>query len=326
MLAISMLGLWYGRYPHQTITIVDPALAVAGSGGMEYSTFITAGTHALLGYWPFNAVNIPEEVTIHEFGHQFWRGSSPATTSSRKPGWTRASTRIQPGRSSRSATGAGGLRLVPRPRSARSTTSGCRTARIVRSTRFVSRLELRGRRRYGFNSYAKPELVRTLEGHLGERTMARVMRTCPERWRYGHPSSDDFYAVVNEVAGRDLRPAAPARRERRAARLRGSQHPQRARAPGGWLRGRARRREPSRARPRCRARRRGRPWASSFTVRRRGEIVLPPVTIAYKFEAVPPNGSSRTARRSGSAASRAPSGSSGSTSIRIGSSRSISTG
>jgi hypothetical protein len=30
------------------------------------------------------------------------------------------------------------------------------------------------------------------------------MRTYHERWRYRHPSSDDFYAVASEVTGRDL--------------------------------------------------------------------------------------------------------------------------
>ena len=41
---------------------------------MEYPTFITAGTHALLDYWPFDGIRAPEEVTVHEFGHQFWQG------------------------------------------------------------------------------------------------------------------------------------------------------------------------------------------------------------------------------------------------------------
>jgi hypothetical protein len=34
--------------------------------------------------------------------------------------------------------------------------------------------------------------------------MAKVMRTYAERWRFRHPSSDDFYAVAGEVSGRDL--------------------------------------------------------------------------------------------------------------------------
>ena len=58
---------------------------------------------------------------------------------------------------------------------------------------------------YPFYSYAKPELtLRTLEHYLGRETMARIMRTYHERWRFRHPSSDDFYAVATEVSGRDL--------------------------------------------------------------------------------------------------------------------------
>lgn len=58
---------------------------------------------------------------------------------------------------------------------------------------------------YGFSSYAKTELVlRTLEGYLGEQTMARLMRTYHERWRFKHPSSEDFFRVANEVSGKDL--------------------------------------------------------------------------------------------------------------------------
>ncbi len=57
---------------------------------------------------------------------------------------------------------------------------------------------------YGFYSYYKPSLVLgTLEGYVGEQTMARVMRTYHERWRFRHPRSEDFFAVVNEVTGQD---------------------------------------------------------------------------------------------------------------------------
>ncbi len=45
----------------------------------------------------------------------------------------------------------------------------------------------------------------TLEGYLGEQTMARVMRTYHERWRFKHPRSEDFFALVNEVTGQDWR-------------------------------------------------------------------------------------------------------------------------
>jgi hypothetical protein len=46
--------------------------------------------------------------------------------------------------------------------------------------------------------------LRTLESYVGEQTMARVMRTYHQRWRYRHPCLEDFMAVVNEVSGQNL--------------------------------------------------------------------------------------------------------------------------
>ncbi|HVX66898.1 MAG TPA: hypothetical protein VHA11_09870, partial [Bryobacteraceae bacterium] len=66
--------------------------------------------------------------------------------------------------------------------------------------------EYASRRSYRLNSYQRPgAFLRTLENHLGETTMARVMRTYHQRWRYRHPDSLDFLAVVNEVSGRDVK-------------------------------------------------------------------------------------------------------------------------
>jgi hypothetical protein len=46
--------------------------------------------------------------------------------------------------------------------------------------------------------------LRTLESYLGAETMARVMRTYHQRWRYRHPSVSDFNAAVNDVSGRNM--------------------------------------------------------------------------------------------------------------------------
>jgi hypothetical protein len=46
--------------------------------------------------------------------------------------------------------------------------------------------------------------LQTLERLIGEETMARVMRSYHERWRFRHPRSEDFYAVASEVSGQDL--------------------------------------------------------------------------------------------------------------------------
>ena len=44
--AIKYYGLWYGPYPYETVTMVDPPYRT-GSGGMEYPTLFTAGTQVL---------------------------------------------------------------------------------------------------------------------------------------------------------------------------------------------------------------------------------------------------------------------------------------
>lgn len=72
--ALSFYGLWYGAYPYETLTIVDPPDDGQGSGGMEYPTFITGGEFSVPLGWPFDRVRLIEDVTIHEFGHQYWYG------------------------------------------------------------------------------------------------------------------------------------------------------------------------------------------------------------------------------------------------------------
>jgi hypothetical protein len=68
--AIRQYGYWYGRYPYDTLTIVDPQQGARGAGGMEYPTLITIGSD-----WLSPAARLsPEGVTVHEFGHQYWYG------------------------------------------------------------------------------------------------------------------------------------------------------------------------------------------------------------------------------------------------------------
>ena len=66
---LKYFGLWYGQYPYDTLTVVDPPRG-SHTGGMEYPTFITGGAYFLPGEHSLN----PEGVTVHEFGHQFWYG------------------------------------------------------------------------------------------------------------------------------------------------------------------------------------------------------------------------------------------------------------
>ncbi len=202
--AIKWFGLWYGRYPYPTITIVDPAFGAGGSGGMEYPTFITAGTSVLFNRWPLDSVLAPEEVVVHEFGHQYWQSmvaSNEFEESWLDEGFNSYSTgKVMDKVYGEFLVEALGLRI-----------GGLELARMQNSVeRMFDRIRtpawaFSSSSNYGFNSYARTELtLRTLEALVGPQTFARAMRTYHERFRFRHPSSDDFYAVVNEVAGRDL--------------------------------------------------------------------------------------------------------------------------
>ena len=71
--ALRRYGSWFGPYPYGHLTIVDPAFQ-SDTGGMEYPTLITAGTQWLVARQV--TLQTPEEVVVHEAGHQFWYGIS----------------------------------------------------------------------------------------------------------------------------------------------------------------------------------------------------------------------------------------------------------
>lgn len=67
--ALFFYGLWFGEYPYEHITVVDPAWGAA-AGGMEYPTLFTCGSRLFSS----EDMHQPEGVVVHECGHQFWYG------------------------------------------------------------------------------------------------------------------------------------------------------------------------------------------------------------------------------------------------------------
>jgi hypothetical protein len=202
---LKAYGLAYGPYPYPTLTIVDPPEEAEGTGGMEYPTFFTAGTVTLYNTWPFDRIREAEEVVLHELGHQYFQGL--VASNEFEEAWldegvtTYVTARVMDALfgADRSTAELGGLRAgqldqfrMPNDRD--------RSAETIRQPSWTYDAG------YAFNAYFRPALtLRTLEHLVGERTMARILRTYVERWRFRHPSSDDFFAVASEVAGRDLR-------------------------------------------------------------------------------------------------------------------------
>jgi hypothetical protein len=68
--SLFFYGLWFGGYPYEHVTVVDPAYGAGAAGGMEYPTLFTAGSRL----FATPGMLVPESVTVHECGHQFWYG------------------------------------------------------------------------------------------------------------------------------------------------------------------------------------------------------------------------------------------------------------
>ncbi len=207
---LKHFGLWYGAYPYDTITLIDPPFR-SDVGGMEYPTLFTAGT----SLFPEEGTRSPEMVIVHEFGHGYWYGM--VGSNEFEEAWLdEGINTYSTGKVLEKVYGParfsfrpGGL---PLSRYFRDLTY--RDADIDRqagiqvvgldpvttwSWKFYSPTS------YGLNVYQRAAtLLGTLENILGRETMMRVMRTYFQRFQYRHPRHADFVAVAEEVSGRPL--------------------------------------------------------------------------------------------------------------------------
>jgi hypothetical protein len=208
--AIKYYGLWYGPYPYETVTMVDPPFRTE-SGGMEYPTLFTAGTSVLTSRHELD----PEGVIVHEFGHGYWYGlvaNNEFEAAWLDEGFNTYSTGLVLAKAYGPGAMAVRFKGIPlnwflrMPRVFDFETNRVAGIQAVRfdpvtawSWKFYSRAS------YGANVYARAAtLLATLEGLLGDPVWARIMRTYHMRFRFRHPTEADFVGVVNELAGRDM--------------------------------------------------------------------------------------------------------------------------
>ena len=193
---------WYGPYPYKTLTVVDPEPDSA-AGGMEYPTFITGDS----SWFMPSGVYLPELVVEHEFGHQYWYGM--VATNEFEDAW------MDEGINSYTEVKVLDSILGKN-------TSILNIAGITLSEREAQRLGYlsaadldamaqKAYEYYSFSSYGgvtygkTASALLTLEGILGEDTMAKVMRAYFMKYRFTHPTKEDFLKAIEEVSGRDLR-------------------------------------------------------------------------------------------------------------------------
>jgi Peptidase family M1 domain len=211
----------YGPYPYKIVTVIDPEPG-SEMGGMEYPTLFTGDTS-----W-YEPTHITELTAEHEFGHQYWYGM--VATNEFEDAWLdegiNSYTEVKvlaailgPYNSvfDRSYANAGDFELQ------RFEYLGKPDYDPV--TRWA--FKFRNATSYGDITYGKSStLLATLEGIIGTSTMDEAMRTYFQRYRFTHPTTEDFLRTIEDVAiarGKAISTLPPAPSQNRISILNGSE-------------------------------------------------------------------------------------------------------
>ena len=193
---------WYGPYPYKSLTIVDPEPDSA-AGGMEYPTFITGDSN----WFEPEGFKLIENVLEHEFGHQYWYGM--VATNEFEDAWMdegiNSYTEVKVldsifGKKT-SIINMGGATLGE-PGEQRLSYIGVADLDPMAQNAYNY---------YSFNSYGgvtygkTASVLLTLEGIIGEDTMQKAMHAYFMKYRFTHPTKEDFLKTIEEVSGKDLR-------------------------------------------------------------------------------------------------------------------------
>ncbi len=193
---------WYGPYPYKTLTLVDPEPDSA-AGGMEYPTFITGET----SWFMPEGLKEPEIVVEHEFGHQYWYGM--VATNEFEDAWMdegiNSYTEVKVldsilGKDT-SVLNLAGATFGEREQQRLGYISAADLDPIAKNA-----YDYYSSNSYGGITYGKTaSVLLTLEGIVGEDTMAKAMHVYFMKYRFTHPGKEDFLKTIEEVSGKDLR-------------------------------------------------------------------------------------------------------------------------
>jgi hypothetical protein len=187
------------------MTVIDPPPEASGAAGMEYPTVVTtAGDHAFAR----DGIRLPEFVTVHEVGHNWFQGilaSNEFEEAWMDEGVNEWADGVVMGRlygerqSALSWMGwsAEAFRLR------RALDSGAARVPSPIATAAYAFVDFEG---YAAVTYAKTEMaLRTLENLVGRDRFAQAMKHYAETWAFKHPTGNDLVTALEESLGEDLR-------------------------------------------------------------------------------------------------------------------------
>lgn len=187
-------------YPYPVLTVIDAPPYAKAADGMEYPTlFLASSTH----FDPIGFRLVPEELTIHEFGHQYFQGiiasneTEEAWLDEGLVTWFTGRTMQEMGQTlfagRRLHIGGEHLNWL----------DYWRSPSVDPLTRPSN--TLRDRESYFITSYLKACLMLDqLEATLGRPTMDKAIRAYANEMAFQHPTAQDFKKILERVSNRDL--------------------------------------------------------------------------------------------------------------------------
>jgi hypothetical protein len=192
-------------YPWSVMTIVDPPPEASGAAGMEYPTLVTtAGDHVRHR----NGVRVPEYVTIHEIGHNWFQGQlasnevEEAWLDEGVNDWADGVVMARLyGEKQSMLAWMGWQAEAFRLRKAVRGPLGGLPGPIATAAYAFPDLEAYGEVTYDKTMHA----LRTLENVVGRDRFAAAVQAYAREWQWKHPTGRDFFASLQRSLGEDLR-------------------------------------------------------------------------------------------------------------------------
>ncbi len=188
-----------GKYPHKTLTLVDPPISSEGSAGMEYPTFVTGLSYWGVGKW----LRLAELVVVHEFGHQYFQGIL-ANNEFEQAFLDEGFNQYLEGRIMDESYGKGSLfnLLGFTIRDSEISRYSYVTMKFPEMDKINRPVWKYPKGVYSDLTYTKTATVlMTLENLIGREQMDAVLKSYYQQYKFKHPKLADFSRVLNETTG-----------------------------------------------------------------------------------------------------------------------------
>lgn len=203
--AIEKFSAMLVPYPWPLMTIVDPPVdAAMGAGGMEYPTLVTTAGDTVLAR---PGVRLPEYVTVHEVGHNWFQGllaSDEANEAWLDEGvneWAdgKIMTELYGPRTSGVDWMGWEAEITGLRRAVATDPASLPSPIATAAYAFVDN------EAYGEATYASTmRALATLEQHAGSARFVAAMKTYAKAFAFKHPTGTDLYATLGHELGEDL--------------------------------------------------------------------------------------------------------------------------